>query len=144
MPASIVPLPGKGALFLIGATSYRFTRWSLTFTLGIGEVMHFDSQVDANNNAWPTVFGNFASGEGSAGGAVDHSWNPIPIGPGLYINSTGTAYFMHYGTAGGASDGFIAPIIIKGNEMSSDASSQDPAQRSISFTLTGPPTRSYG
>ncbi len=138
MPGTITPLPGKGATFLIGATSYKFQRWSLTFTLGTGEVMHFDSQVDANSNAWPTVFGNFASGEGSAGGAVDHANNPIPISPGLYIGSTGTAACLH-----SASDGMAAPMIIKSNEMSSDASSQDPAQRAISFTLTGPPTRVY-
>lgn len=144
MPGTIYPLPGKGATFLIGSTSYKFQRWSMTFTLGVGEVMHFDSQVDANSNAWPTVFGNFASGEGSAGGAVDHSLNTIPIGPGLYIGSTGTVVCMHFGAVGTASDGFTAPVIIKSNEMSSDASSQDPAQRSISFTLTGPPTRIYG
>ena len=138
MPGVITPLPGKGAFFLLGATSYRFTRWSLTFTLGTGEVMHFDAQVDANSNAWPTVFGNFASGQGTAGGAVDDSANLIPIGPGLYINSAGTVSCLH-----DVGNGMTAPCIISGNEMSSDASATDPAQRSISFVLTGPPTRVY-
>ena len=138
MAGVITPLPGKGATFLIGATSYKFQRWTLTFTLGTGEVMHFDSQTDGNSNVWPTVFSNFASGEGTAGGAVDHSNNPIPVGAGLYINSTGTVSCLHSTT-----DGFTAPILIKQNEMSSDASAQDPAQRSIAFQLTGPPTRVY-
>ena len=138
MPGVITPLPGKGATFLIGATSYKFQRWTLTFTLETGEVKHFDSQVDANSNAWPTVFGNFAAGQGTAGGAVDHASNPIPIGAGLYINSTGTVSCLHSTT-----DGMTAPIAITSNEMSSDASATDPAQRSISFVLTGPPTRVY-
>ncbi len=132
------PLSGKLATFLIGATSYKFSRWSLKFTLDTGKVLHFDSQTDANSNYWPTVFSNFASGEGEASGAVDNSANFIPIGAGLYINSTGTVSCMHSST-----NGFTAAILIKMNDNSSDASSSDPAQRGISFDLTGPPTRVF-
>jgi hypothetical protein len=132
------PLSGKGAFFLIGATSYKFTRWSLTFTLDTGEVLHFDSQEDGNGNKWPTKFKNFARGEGEASGAVDNSGNFIPIGAGLYIGSEGTASCLHSLT-----NGFTAAILIKKNDNSSDASSSDPAQRGIAFDLTAPPARVY-
>ena len=138
MPGVITPLPGKGATFLIGATSYKFARWSLKFTWNTGQVMHFDSQTDGNSNTWPTVFANFATGTGQASGSVDHSGNPIPIGAGLYIGSTGTVSCLH-----SATDGFTAPILINDNDMASDATSQDPASRGISFVLTAPPSRVF-
>lgn len=132
------PISGKLATFLIGATSYKFSRWSLKFTLDTGEVLHFDAQTDGNSNYWPTIFTNFARGEGEANGAVDDSADFIPIGAGLYIGSSGTATCLHM-----TGNGFTAPIIIKANDSSSDASSSDPAQRGISFILAGPPTRVY-
>jgi hypothetical protein len=137
MPVT-TPISGKFAFFLIGATSYKFSRWSLKFTLDTGEVLHFDSQFDGNSNYWPTIFTNFARGEGEANGAVDASANFIPIGAGLYIGSSGTASCLHSSV-----NGFTCPIIIKANDNSSDAASSDPAQRGISFVLTGPPTRVF-
>lgn len=131
-------IPGKLATFLIGATSYLFSRWSLKFTLETGEVRHFDSTADGNGNYWPVVFANWATGEGEAGGAVDDSANLIPIAAGLYIGSTGTATCLHM-----AGNGFTAPILITMNDQGSDAASQDPAQRSITFKMTGAPTRVY-
>lgn len=136
--AAIAAVPGKAATFLIGATSYQFSRWSLRFTLDTGEVLHFDAATDGNSNYWGTRFTNFARGEFEASGAVDDSANLIPIGAGLYIGSTGTASFLHM-----TGNGFTAPIIISGNDSSSDAASQDPAQRSISGILSGPPTRVF-
>jgi hypothetical protein len=138
MPGVIVPIPSKFASFLIGAVAYKFSRWSITFTLDTGEVLHFDSQVDGAGNVWPTIFSNFARGTFEASGAVDHANNHIPISSGLYIGSTGTGSFLHATT-----DGFTAPIMINNNTRSSDASSQDPAQQGISGVLTGPPTRVY-
>jgi hypothetical protein len=135
---TITPAPAKLATFLIGATAYSFSKWSLSFTLDTGKVLHFNSQTDANNNYWPTVFANFATGEGSASGAVDKAVNAIPVGAGLYIGSTGTASCLHM-----TGDGFTGPIIISKNDMGSDATSSDPGQRGISFVLTGPPTRVY-
>jgi hypothetical protein len=130
--------PGKLATFLIGATAYHFTMWSLKFTLETGEVRHFDATADGNGNYWPLIFANWATGEGEARGAVDHAANQIPIGAGLYIGSTGTATFLHM-----TGEGFTAPILIKENDNSSDAASQDPAQRGISMKLTGAPTRVF-
>lgn len=136
--AAITAVPGKLATFLIGATAYQFSRWSLTFTLETGEIKHFDAQTDGNSNYWPTVITNFASGMGEASGPVDDAANQIPIGAGLYIGSTGTATCLHM-----TGNGFTAPIVIDNNDSSSDANSQDGAQRGIRFKLTGPPTRVY-
>ena len=134
----IAPLPGKLATFLIGVTAYSFSKWSLRFTLDTGKVMHFDSQTDGNSNYWPTIFTNFASGEGSASGAVDDNNNNIPIAAGLYIGSTGTATCLH-----ATGNGFTAPIVINNDDVGSAADGSDPAQIGISFILTGPPTRVF-
>jgi hypothetical protein len=136
--AAIAAVPTKLATFLIGATAYQFQRWSLTFTLETGEIKHFDSATDGNSNYWPTIITNFATGEGEASGAVDHTNNAIPIGAGLYIGSTGTATCLHR-----AGEGFTAPIVITQNDNSSDATSNDGAQRGIRFRMTGPPTRVF-
>lgn len=138
MGAVINPLPGKLATFLIGATSYQFSKWSLSFTLNTGEVLHFNSQQDGNSNYWPTRFVNFATGEGQASGAVDHNNNFIPIGAGLYIGSTGTATLLHMST-----DGFTGSITITKNDVGSDATSADPASIGIAFILMAPPSRIY-
>ena len=138
MPTTITPLPGKLASISIGGTAYLFSQWSLKFTLATGEVYHFDAQTDGNGNYWPDVFTNFATGTASASGAVDDNFNLIPISPGLYIGSTGTAAFNH---ANG--NGFTAPVVIKDNDQSSNAAGQEPAQRGIEMVLTGPPTRVF-
>jgi hypothetical protein len=135
---NITGVPTKLATFLIGATSYKFTRWSLTFTLETGEIRHFDADTDGNSNYWGTIISNFASGEGEASGAVDDASDFIPIGAGLYIGSTGTASCLHM-----SGNGFTAPIIITQNDSSSDAGSNDGAQRGIRFRLTGKPTRVF-
>lgn len=136
--AANTPVPAKLATFLIGVTSYKFSKWSLTFTLESGAVAHFDAATDGNSNYWKTIFSNFATGEFEASGAVDDAADQIPIGAGLYIGSTGTGSFLHM-----TGNGFTAPILITKNDNSSDATSQDPAQRGISGVLTGAPTRVY-
>lgn len=136
--SQVVGVPSKKATFLIGATSYLFTRWALTFTLDTGEIFHFDADTDGNSNYWPVVITNFAHGEGEASGAVDDSGDLIPIGAGLYIGSTGTATCLHM-----TGNGFTAPIVITENDMSSDTTEQDGAKRGIKFKLTGKPTRSF-
>ncbi len=136
--ANVTAVPTKLATFLIGATSYKFSRWSLTFNLEHGEIRHFDADTDGNSNYWPTVISNFASGEGSAEGAVDDAADLIPIAAGLYIGSTGTATCLHM-----TGQGFTAPILIIQNDSGSDATSNDGAQRGIRFKLTGKPTRVF-
>lgn len=136
--AAISAIPTKLATFLIGATAYQFSRWGLTFTLETGEIRHFDAATDGNSNFWPTIITNFASGEGEASGAVDDAGDQIPIGAGLYIGSTGTATCLHM-----TGNGFTAPIVIIQNDNSSDATSNEGAQRGIRFRLTGPPTRVF-
>lgn len=136
--AAITAISTKLATFLIGVTAYQFNRWSLTFTLDTGEIAHFDSATDGNSNYWPTVITNFAHGEGEASGAVDDAANQIPIGAGLYIGSTGTVSCLHM-----TGNGFTAPIVITGNDESSDTADQDGAKRGIRFKLTGAPTRVY-
>jgi hypothetical protein len=138
MPGNIAAVPTKLATFLIGATAYKFSRWSLTFTLETGEIRHFDADTDGNSNYWPTVISNFATGDGEASGAVDDSGDMIPIGAGLYIGSTGTATCLHM-----TGNGFMAPILITQNDNASDATSNDGAQRGIRFKMTGKPTRVF-
>lgn len=130
--------PGKLGAVLLGATAYLFTRWRLRFTLETGQVRHFSADTDGNNNYWPTFYANFATAEGETAGAVDSASNQIPIGPGLYIGSAGTGTFLHR-----SGEGFTAPILITNNDETQDASAADPAQRGVSFILTGPPARVY-
>lgn len=132
------PVPGKLGNFLIGATAYLFSRWRLRFTLETGQIKHFDAEIDGNFNYWPTFFNNWASAEGEASGAVDHASNFIPIGPGLYIGSSGTSTLLHR-----TGNGFTCPITITSNDETQDAEATNPAQRGISFILTGPPSRVY-
>lgn len=131
-------LSTKLATFLIGATSYKFSRWGLRFRLESGEIRHFDAQTDGNSNFWPTVITNFATGDGDASGAVDDSGDQIPIGAGLYIGSTGTVTCLH-----ATGNGFTAPIVITDNDSASDATANEGGQRGIGFKLTGPPTRVF-
>ncbi len=140
MAGVIVPLAGKLALWKIGSTTYQFTSWTLNFTLDVAEVMHFDGQSDAVPNYWPTIVANWAKGEGTVDGFVNHAANTIPIAAAasVYIGNTGTISCLW-----SATDGFTFPAIITGNPMGADAASQDPGKLGAAYKMTGPPTRVF-
>lgn len=136
----ITPLSGKLAFFKIGATVYQFSRWNLRITLDTGQVMHFDAQTDGAGNYWPTVFTNFASGQGSVSGFVDHATNVTPIAAvaSIYVGNTGT-----FSCLWSATDGFTFPGIMSGNDFTGDATARDPGALGADFVMTGPPTRVF-
>jgi hypothetical protein len=138
--AVITPLAGKLALWKIGSTVYQFTSWTLSFKLDIGQVHHFEGQTDTPGNYWPTVFSNWASGEGTVDGFVNHGANDIPVSftASTYIGVTGT-----FACLWSATDGFTFPGIIGGNTGGADAAGQDPGRRGLTFVMTGPPTRVF-
>lgn len=138
--AVITPLAGKLALWKISSTTYQFSSWTLNLKLDVGRVFHFDGQTDTPGNYWPTVFTNWADGEGTVDGFVNHGTNIIPVSwtASTYIGVSGTFACLWSST-----DGFTFPGIITGNPMSADAASQDPGKLGLSFVMTGPPTRTF-
>ena len=140
MSGVITPLAGKLALFKIGATVYQFSKWTLKITLDTGRVLHFDGNTDGAGNYWPTTFSNWADGEGSVDGYVDHATNIVPVAntASVYISNTGTFACLWSST-----DGFTFPGRMKGNSFGADAAAKDPGTLGCEFEMTGPPTRTF-
>ncbi len=140
MAGQTTPLAGKLALFKISTTVYQFSKWTLKITLDTGEIMHFDSLQDGASNYWVTTFSNFARGEGTVDGFVDHAANIVPVAAAasVYIGNTGTFACLWSST-----DGFTFPGRMKGNDFGADATGKDPGAIGCAFEMTGPPTRVF-